>query len=76
MANALRPSTVTDEHVAYLNSLRQTVNVFGTVGHIARRFNLSDQAARSIVVYYVESISGLTHAEAVVVVAGTPQEWE
>lgn len=52
-----RPPTVTDEHLEYLDALRESgaVNMFGAAPHLAREFGLPTREARHVLTYWMES---------------------
>ena len=55
----MRPENVTDEHLEYLDELRDSgeTNMFGAAPYLASTFGLSTKEARSILVYWMESYS-------------------
>ena len=52
-----RPSIVEDEHLEYLNDLREsgTTNMYGAAPYVVGRFQVSRTEARIIVQYWMES---------------------
>lgn len=54
-----RPAIVTDEHLEYLDSLRESgvTNMFGAASYVAEAFNISMKDARAILHYWMESFS-------------------
>ncbi len=52
-----RPSIVDDEHLEYLDDLRESgvTNMFGAGPYLSREFGLDDDDARTIVAYWMRS---------------------
>jgi len=52
-----RPEVVTDEHLIYLDGLRESgaINMFGASEYIERRFDVSNADARNILVYWMNT---------------------
>ncbi len=52
-----RPGIVTDEHLEYLDELRESgeTNMFGAGAYIIRQFSVSRKEAQDIVLYWMES---------------------
>lgn len=52
-----RPDGVTDEHLKYLDGLRESgrTNMFGAGAYVESRFFLSRAEARKIVLYWMET---------------------
>ena len=52
-----RPDYVTDEHLAYLDELRESgkTNMYGARAYIQREFNLASRIAGEILTYWMES---------------------
>ena len=53
---AVRPKQTTQEHLNYLNGLRETefVNMLGSARHLAKKFDLPADIARDILIYWYE----------------------
>lgn len=54
-----RPDFVTEEHLEYLDDLRESgaTNMFGAGTYVQREFGLSSQTSRSILSYWMETFS-------------------
>jgi hypothetical protein len=52
-----RPVTVTDEHLAYLDDLREsgTTNMFGAASYLQREFKLDRHTAKDVLLYWMAS---------------------
>ena len=52
-----RPKIVTDEHLEYLDDLRESgvTNMFGAGAYVEAAFGLDRRAARTILAYWMES---------------------
>ena len=52
-----RPEIVTDEHLEYLDELRESgvTNMYGSPGFIDERFQVTKQVANEIVGYWMKS---------------------
>ena len=52
-----RPDFVTDEHLEYLDDLRESgvTNMFGASPYIQNQFGISQKEARDILMYWMES---------------------
>jgi uncharacterized protein YciI len=57
MSDTLRPENVTDEHLEYLDDLRESgeTNMFGAGPFVANAFGLDSKEAREIVTYWMDS---------------------
>lgn len=57
MSESKRPEIVTDEHLEYLDGLRESgeTNMFGAIPFIEKEFGMSDVNARTILKYWMES---------------------
>ena len=57
MTVKMRPETVTDEHLIYLDDLRESgvTNMFGATSYVASHFGLPKDEAKDILVYWMES---------------------
>jgi hypothetical protein len=57
MTTIERPDIVTDEHLEYLDGLRESgvVNMFGAGEYLDRSFNLDRGEAKTILLYWMES---------------------
>jgi len=54
-----RPECVTDEHLMYLDNLRESgiTNMFGAGEYVERFFELDRSTARTILTYWMKSFS-------------------
>ena len=54
-----RPSIVEDEHLDYLNELRESgeTNMFGATPYLMQEFSLNMKEAKEILLYWMESFS-------------------
>lgn len=52
-----RPENVTDEHLEYLDDLRESgvTNMFGASPYLVRRFSLQDTSAGEILDYWMDT---------------------
>jgi len=52
-----RPDFVTDEHLEYLDDLRESgiTNMFGASPYVKAEFDLDDRTARKILTYWMQS---------------------
>jgi hypothetical protein len=52
-----RPTIVTDEHLEYLDNLRESgvTNMFGAATYVAAKFDLDPTSSRRILKYWMES---------------------
>lgn len=52
-----RPGLVTDEHLEYLDELRESgiTNMMGAGPYVINRFSVSRKEAQDIVIYWMES---------------------
>jgi hypothetical protein len=52
-----RPEFVTDEHLRFLDALRESgeINMFGAAPYIADVFDLSNQEARKILAFWMQT---------------------
>ena len=52
-----RPSIVEDEHLIYLDELRESgvTNMFGAVPYLEDKFNLARNDARAVLSYWMDS---------------------
>ena len=52
-----RPEIVTDEHLTYLDRLRESsaTNMFGAGSYVVGRFGVTKPDARTIVLYWLDS---------------------
>jgi hypothetical protein len=52
-----RPEFVTDEHLEYLDHLRESgvTNMFGACPYVQRRFGMPDKEARKILSYWMDT---------------------
>ncbi len=52
-----RPGLVTDEHLEYLDELRESgvTNMYGAGDYVGRQFSVSPKEAQDIVIYWMES---------------------
>ena len=57
MSESKRPELVTDEHLEYLDDLRESgvTNMFGAGGYIEKEFCVNKKDAREILKYWMES---------------------
>ena len=57
MSESKRPELVTDEHLEFLDTLRESgvTNMFGAGGYIEKEFCISKKDAREILKYWMES---------------------
>ena len=57
MPESKRPEIVTDEHLEYLDALRESgdTNMFGAGPYIEEEFNLNKSDAKVIVLYWMKS---------------------
>jgi len=55
----LKPEIVTEEHLVYLDELRESgeTNMFGAAPYVANEFSLPSWAARTILAYWMETFS-------------------
>jgi len=55
-----RPENVTDEHLEYLDKLRNSgvTNMFGAGPYVSRKFGVDDKEAYEIVGYWMDSFGG------------------
>lgn len=53
----VRPDCVTDEHLEYLDELRESgvTNMFGAGGYLVREFPLTREQARTVLSYWMDS---------------------
>lgn len=60
MSESKRPEIVEDEHLEYLDRLRESgiTNMFGAGSFIEEEFNLSREDAKEILMYWMESFGG------------------
>lgn len=58
-----RPATVTDEHLKYLDKLRESgiTNMYGATPYIMRTFGVSRQDAIMILTYWMRSFGERHH---------------
>lgn len=56
-ADTGRPEIVEDDHLLFLDGLRETgvTNMFGAAPYVAKEFDLSNDEARTILMYWMES---------------------
>jgi len=56
-----RPDYVTDEHLEYLDELRESgvTNMFGAVTYVEAEFDIVDTKARGILAYWMESFGNI-----------------
>jgi uncharacterized protein YciI len=56
-ATVKRPDYVTDEHLEFLDELREggSINMFGAAPELADEFDITKQDARKILSYWMES---------------------
>ena len=61
-ANEVRPEFVTDEHLRYLDVLRESVatNMFGAAPYLAKEFGIDLSVARKILTYWTKTF-GVRH---------------
>lgn len=54
-----RPAIVTDEHLTYLDDLRESgeTNMFGARPYVQREFGVSSREAQTILGYWMKSFS-------------------
>jgi len=59
MGNTIRPEHVTDEHLIYLDELRESgvTNMFGASSYVEEEFSLNHKEASSILIYWMKSFS-------------------
>ena len=52
-----RPEFVTNEHLAYLDDLRELgiTNMFGAGPYLAKQFDMSDKEARETLTFWMET---------------------
>jgi uncharacterized protein YciI len=52
-----RPEIVTDEHLEYLDNLRESgaTNMFGAGPYVQKEFGVDSKTARTILAYWMES---------------------
>lgn len=57
MANSKRPKIVKDEHLEFLDDLREegSVNMFGAAPELAVEFGMNKNDARAILVYWMDT---------------------
>ena len=57
MSKSKRPEMVTDEHLVYLDNLRESgvTNMYGAGSYVQSEFALSKQEAHHILSYWMES---------------------
>ena len=55
----LKPEIVTEEHLVYLDELRESgeTNMFGAAPYVANEFSLPSKDARTILAYWMETFS-------------------
>jgi len=64
-----RPDTVTDEHLTYLDDLRESgiTNMFGASSYVQNRFNTTKNESRDILSYWMTTFEerqrGITETE-------------
>jgi hypothetical protein len=53
----MRPDYVTDEHLVYLDKLRESgvTNMFGAASYVCAKFKVTPDVGRSILGYWMES---------------------
>jgi hypothetical protein len=61
MSNTPRPDFVTDDHLEYLDMLRESAvtNMFGAGPYVENHFGVSRSEAKTIVVYWMQSYDEL-----------------
>lgn len=59
MSDVTRPEIVTDEHLEYLDDLRESgvTNMFSAGSYVKRDFGVTNQEAGSIVGYWMDTFS-------------------
>jgi uncharacterized protein YciI len=59
MTTRAKPEIVTDDHLAYLDMLRESgaTNMSGAGPYVQREFSVDRKAAREIVLYWMESFA-------------------
>ena len=52
-----RPKIVKDEHLTFLDELRETgaINMFGAAPYLAEAFEMNKQEARRVLMYWMET---------------------
>jgi hypothetical protein len=57
MSESKRPDIVTDEHLDYLDGLRESgvVNMFGASEYIEEEFGFNRREAKEVLMYWMES---------------------
>lgn len=63
IATTERPEIVEDGHLVYLDELRESgvTNMFGAAAYVARQFSVSDQDAKTILMYWMTSFEERLH---------------
>ncbi len=57
MSTIEKPTKLTDEHLEYLDELRESgvTNMFGASGYLVREFDLTKDEAREILSYWMKT---------------------
>ena len=57
MSESKRPEIVTDEHLGYLDNLRESgvTNMFGAGEYVEQEFSLDRKDAKDILMYWMQS---------------------
>lgn len=61
MKSDLRPTFITDEHLEYLDNLRDSgvTNMFGAGQYLETEFNLTRPVAREILTYWMQTFGNV-----------------